>query len=248
MTGRWTPLAGGVDAAVRGSFLARLREDVRRELLSDATLVQVPAGTTFMRQSEAAEAAVIVSGLARVFLASSEGRQVTVRYAAPTSVVGVAALVETPNKINVQALQDCTVLRLNADAFRRVGERESGVAWEVARELSNRYHDILDELTINTFGDVRQRLARHLIDLAAERQEGRHLVVHATQQELADAVGTSRDVAGRAVRELRDEGLIKIGAEGIILLDPVRLHLAAHAARGRGRRTTKVTQGIDKSR
>jgi CRP/FNR family transcriptional regulator len=48
-------------------------------------------------------------------------------------------------------------------------------------------------------------------------------VVHATQQELADAVGTVREVVTRTLRGLREEGKVETRRDEIILLDPVAL-------------------------
>ena len=43
------------------------------------------------------------------------------------------------------------------------------------------------------------------------------------QQELADAVGTSREVVARVLRELRLEGLVATGSDSIHVLDPTGL-------------------------
>jgi CRP/FNR family transcriptional regulator, cyclic AMP receptor protein len=66
-------------------------------------------------------------------------------------------------------------------------------------------------------------VARHLLDLAAQHQRGPDLVAHVSQQELADAVGTVREVVVRTLRELRQEGLLETGRAGIRILAPERL-------------------------
>jgi CRP/FNR family transcriptional regulator len=47
--------------------------------------------------------------------------------------------------------------------------------------------------------------------------------VRASQQELADAVGSVREVVTRTLHGLREEGLIETARDEIVLLDPVRL-------------------------
>ena len=44
-----------------------------------------------------------------------------------------------------------------------------------------------------------------------------------SQQELADAVGTAREVVVRILRDLREDGLVTTGRDGITILDPGRL-------------------------
>ena len=47
---------------------------------------------------------------------------------------------------------------------------------------------------------------------------GLHLAV--TQQSLADATGSVREVVARALRELRQEGAVATADDGITVLDP----------------------------
>jgi CRP/FNR family transcriptional regulator len=85
----------------------------------------------------------------------------------------------------------------------------------------------LDEIPGNTFAAVRQRVARHLLDLAAQRGPGREamaeIVVPVSQQELADAAGTVREVVVRVLRELRRDGVVRTERDHIVILDPARL-------------------------
>jgi CRP/FNR family transcriptional regulator len=66
-------------------------------------------------------------------------------------------------------------------------------------------------------------VARHLLDLASGQHDADALRVPISQQELADAVGTVREVVVRVLRELRDEGVVETGRAGIVISDPVRL-------------------------
>ena len=52
-----------------------------------------PAGTIVYQPRADPRAVLVVSGLVRVYLVSPEGRQVTVRYARPADVLGIAVLV-----------------------------------------------------------------------------------------------------------------------------------------------------------
>ena len=78
-------------------------------------------------------------------------------------------------------------------------------------------------LAANTFGTLRQRIARHLLDLAASSLPATTLVANISQQELADAVGSVRPVVARILRDLRDAGFVETTKDGITLLDPQAL-------------------------
>jgi CRP/FNR family cyclic AMP-dependent transcriptional regulator len=72
---------------------------------------------------------------------------------------------------------------------------------------------------------VRQRVAAHLLDLASDHQppDGR-LVALVSQQELADAVGSVREVVARVLRDLRVAGIVATAPDSVAILDPARLH------------------------
>jgi len=71
---------------------------------------------------------------------------------------------------------------------------------------------------------VPQRVARHLLEIAATQQEpGAPLVARVSQQELADLAGSVREVVSRALRDLRGEGIVRVTRGGITVLDASRL-------------------------
>lgn len=221
------PVSSEVKEALQESFLSRLGEDRVEELLRDAVPLAIPAGSVVYPEHGEAQVGLVVSGLLRVYLASAEGRQVTVRYARSGDVLGIAVAVGGPAATSVQALTDAKVLMLSVGRVRDLGRRDAEVAWAFAEELGRRLYDVLDELAGNVFGSVRQRVARHLLDLAARQGPGRPLVVSATQQDIAGAVGSVREVVARVVRELKAEQLIESTRTGIRIVDPAGLHEAA---------------------
>ncbi|MEJ2597543.1 MAG: Crp/Fnr family transcriptional regulator, partial [Anaerolineales bacterium] len=138
--------------------------------------------------------------------------------------LGIAAIVGGPAPVSVQIVTDATLLMLNVRRLQTSAQTEPVVGWLMAQEVTRRLYDTLEALAGNTFGSLEQRLARHLLDLAASRQKGKGLVVKVTQQELADAVGSVRTVVARIIRELRVAGIISTSSDGIVILKPDELH------------------------
>jgi CRP/FNR family transcriptional regulator, cyclic AMP receptor protein len=89
---------------------------------------------------------------------------------------------------------------------------------------------VLETFAGDAFGSVRQRIARHLLDLAAEQQRDTRLVARLSHQELADATRTVREVAARVLRQMRDDGLVETTRQGIEVLDPSALQREAEAS------------------
>src|SRR5262245_13658218 len=224
------PNVGGVvdrevDDAIAQSFLAELPAELASQLRAEGERADFPAGTTVYRAGSDPLAALVVRGLIRVYLSSPEGRQVTVRYARPGDVLGIAVLVGGPANTSVQTLEESSVFRISTRTLTAAARRDPRVSWAIAEELNRRLYGVLEQTAVNAFGSVRQRVAAHLLDLASDRQlaEG-GLVANVSQQELADAAGSVREVVARALRELRLAGIVTTAADRIEILDPARLH------------------------
>jgi CRP/FNR family transcriptional regulator len=214
-----------VMAAMSSSFLGCLPGGLVDELLAAGDRIDVPAGSTIYRNGDYPRALLVVRGLLRVYMTSPEGRQVTVRYARDGDVLGIAVVVGGPADVGVQTLAGSSLFRINARLLTAGARREAGVAWALAEELNRRLYESLQQTAINTFGSVRQRVAAHLLDLAsAQQRPNTPLVAQVSQQELAAAVGSVREVVARVLRDLRRAGLVATATDSIRILEPAGLH------------------------
>jgi CRP/FNR family transcriptional regulator len=101
-----------VEEAFSRSFLARLPPEVARALRAEGERTENPPGTTIYQPGAEPHAALVVRGLLRVYMTSVEGRQVTVRYARPGDVLGIAVLVGGPAEVGVQAVHTSALFRI----------------------------------------------------------------------------------------------------------------------------------------
>jgi len=117
-----------VEDALARSFLAGLPPELVGQLRDDGERSDYPAGTTVYRAGSDPRAALVVRGLLRVYLTSAEGRQVTVRYARPGDVLGIAVLVGGPASTSVQAVEPSSVFRISARALIAAARRDPRVS------------------------------------------------------------------------------------------------------------------------
>jgi CRP/FNR family transcriptional regulator, cyclic AMP receptor protein len=214
-----------VDDAFARSFLRALPQELVAALKAEGERTDYPAGTTIYRAGADPRAVLVVQGLIRVYMTSSEGRQVTVRYARSGDVLGIAVLVGGPANVDVQVLAPSGLFRISARMLTAAARRDARVAWPLAEELNRRLYETLQQTAINAFGSVKQRVAMHLLDLASAQQRSRgNLAAHVSQQELADAVGSVREVVARVLRDFRLAGIVATAADRVVILDAARLH------------------------
>jgi len=222
-----------VDDALARSFLAGLPAELVGGLREEGERADYPAGTTVYRAGDDPQAALVVGGLLRVFLTSAEGRQVTVRYARPGDVLGIAVLVGGPADTGVQAVEPSSVFRISARTLTEAARGDARVSWAIAEELNRRLYEVLEQTAVNAFGSVRQRVAAHLLDLAsAQRHPRGRLAARVSQQELADAAGSVREVVARVLRDLRVAGIVATAADSVVILDPARLYAESGGSAG----------------
>jgi CRP/FNR family transcriptional regulator, cyclic AMP receptor protein len=168
--------------------------------------------------------ALVVSGLFRAYYEASDGRQVTVRYARSGDVLGVVGAAGGPSPLHTRALTDATRLNMDIHVLRALARNDHEVAWSLVEELSHVVFGLWHELADTAFASVPQRVARHLLEIAATQLEpGGPLVARVSQQELADLAGSVREVVSRALRDLRGEGIVRVTRGGITVLDASRL-------------------------
>jgi hypothetical protein len=79
-----------------------------------------------------------------------------------------------------QALMDTDLLTTDPVTVRRMADRDLAVAKALLSVLSERASAFAAEIGRVAFRNVRQRVARHLLDLTAERQRGALLVAAIT--------------------------------------------------------------------
>ena len=213
-----------LESAVLASHLRELPADVIDDLMVGAVRLKIPAPSVIHREGEGAPVLeLVVSGLVRVFVTARDGRTMTVRYCRPGALLGVMSLFIPGFALPaaVQALVDAEVLALSPGVARRAAAQDIRVTQAFLREQSERAISFLYEVPGSAFATVRQRVARHLLDIASEGTP--ELVVPVSQQQLAESVGTVREVIVRVLRELRAAGVVHTERNRIIIVDPARL-------------------------
>jgi cAMP-binding proteins - catabolite gene activator and regulatory subunit of cAMP-dependent protein kinases len=208
-----------VRKAVDRSFLADLPESLQDRILSEGLLYTIPAATIGYREYEPGRLIIMLRGLLRIFMTSREGRQITIKYVGPGDVIGTPSVVCGPFPVRAQVIRDSVVLILNPQIIEEIAKREPGFGWKVAETIGEDFYDLVTTLSENVFDPVPVRTARHLMHLAAPAGASQKLVASVTQQDLADSVGSVREVISRVLHSFRDEGLLELERDGIVILD-----------------------------
>jgi CRP/FNR family transcriptional regulator len=213
-----------VPAPTTIDFLSLLSAANRSRLLQRSTRVVHPAGTIAVRPSGPSMTYVVESGLARAFWSLPNGRQTTLAIIRPKELVGATATIGYASGLFMQLITESTLMALESEVLHALAATELEVAAAISKQLAVRVRDAYKLIAVRSLGNIRERMAYDLLDRAANSQlvVGR-LEVMATQGDLADSIGSSREVMSRALRDLRAEGIVETAPGLIRVLDPARL-------------------------
>jgi CRP/FNR family cyclic AMP-dependent transcriptional regulator len=205
-------------------FLSLLGAANRQRLLQGSTRVVQPAGTIALRPKGPAMTYLVESGLGRAFWSLPDGRQTTVAIVRPKELVGATVSIGYSPWLFMQTITESTLVTLNTEVVRTMAATELEMSAAISLDLAMRIRDAYRLIAVRSLGNIRERVAYDLLDRAAQSQlvVGR-LEVTATQADLADSIGSSREVMSRALRDLRAEGIVETAPGLIRVLDPERL-------------------------
>ena len=101
------------------------------------------------------------------------------------------------------------------------------MGWAAAEDLAHFLDDVLAEISRVAFQPVRARVAHHILALADRKGTCAPHAIH--QADLAAAVGSVREVVGRALGTLREAGLVEVSHAGVTAVNEAGLRQVAGA-------------------
>jgi len=214
---------GSTDANQLQRLIPGLAAPAAAELAATARAVTFARGETIISPDSELAPGVVADGAVRLIVRSTDGREATLRTIGRASMFGLVSLFDSERSVvtverSVVAVEATTVILLDRSTVLRVAARYAGFALHIARNLADTASFLTDTAGQFAFMTVRQRLAGHLLAIAIAHAQGRRVAL-VTQQELADSIGTVREVVARTLHGLRDDGLIAVSPGRVEILD-----------------------------
>ena len=183
-----------------------------------------PRGTLIFSQGDESDGMFIIrEGKIKVFMSDESGKEMMIATLGPGEIVGeVDSLDGRPRTASVSALVNTRVAKIGLVEFRQFLEENPDLALEIIRVLTSRMRDHATSISNLAFKNVYGRVVWLLEKHSLENNDGSFTVNRKfTQQDIADMVGSSREMVSRVISELVKGEYISIDHKIITIHKPL---------------------------
>lgn len=159
----------------------------------------------------------VASGAVKVFKTSAEGKEQILNIVRPGESFNDVAIFDGDlNPASARAMGPVLLYGVRKDEMQAILRNYPQIALDVIRVLARRVRQLVSLVEDLSFRHVIGRVARILLEnMGGEATPGPRL----TQQEMAAMAGTAREVVGRSLKALEEQGVIRLDRHRIIVSD-----------------------------
>lgn len=206
--------------------LAGFSEDELEQLCALGRCHDYPDGNVIHYRGDAADAVhMVVRGKVKIVMTSEDGRDVAIDVLRPGDIFGlVAAVSGGTHPAHAITATEARLVKFRSDAFLDWAEGHGVLQSLVRRQLAERVRQAYHRIAEHALLGVKERLLVTLLEIAEHEgtpaAEGDDIVfTRPTHRELAQRIGSSREVVTRVLNELLASELLE--AEGRVIRVPL---------------------------
>jgi CRP-like cAMP-binding protein len=186
------------------------------------------AEMVLLEGESAANLYFVASGVVKVFKTSAEGKEQILSIVRPgESFNDVPIFDGGPNPASARAMGPVLLYGIKKNDIEAILRDHPQIALNVIKVLARRVRHLVSLVEDLSFKHVIGRVAKILFEhIGGEMGRGPRL----TQQEMAAMAGTAREVVGRSLKALEEEGAIKLDRHRIIITDKEALQKVMEAS------------------
>lgn len=182
-----------------------------------------PAKSTIIYAGDESDALYyIIKGSVTVIIEDDEGREMIMAYLNEGDFFGEMGLFdqEAGRSAWIKAKSECEVAEISYTKFKELAKEEADILFAVSAQVAGRLRATTRKVGDLAFLDVTGRVARTLIDLCKQPEAMTHpdgMQIKITRQEIGRIVGCSREMVGRVLKNLEEQGLISVKGKTMVV-------------------------------
>jgi len=167
----------------------------------------------------------VVEGAVKVFKTSADGKEQIFRIIRPgESFNDVPVLSGGINLVSAESMGPVVLNAIKKSDLEAILHERPQIAMNVIQVLSQRVQELVSLVEDFSFRHVTSRVAKMLLEYADQVDHERPRL---TQQEMAAIIGTAREMVGRSLKTLEEDGSIRMDRNRIVITDHMALREAA---------------------
>ncbi|MEJ2418955.1 MAG: cAMP-activated global transcriptional regulator CRP [Exilibacterium sp.] len=193
------------------------------EFLSHCHRRRYPAKSTIIYAGDKSDSLYyIIKGSVTVLIEDDEGREMIVTYLNDGDFFGEMGLFNAQDSRSawIRAKTECEVAEISYSKFQELTETHPEFVFALGEQMSRRLRNTTRKVGDLAFLDVTGRVARTLLDLCKEPDAMTHpdgMQIKITRQEIGRIVGCSREMVGRVLKTLEDQGLVSVKGKTMVV-------------------------------
>lgn len=201
-----------------GSPAQRLPDKMLSALERCTQLRRYPKNTIVVSQGDRGETVFfILEGRVKVYVSDDAGDQVVVGMQGRGEYFGELSLDDGLRSASVVTLEPTQLAVVPKAQFGELVASEPELAVQLIGHLIGRVRALTERVTDLSLMDVYGRLVKLLHDQSTLRADGARTMHRLTQQDLAEHVGSSREMVSRIFKELVVGGYVSLTADEIVI-------------------------------
>ena len=164
----------------------------------------------------------IIKGSVTVIIEDDDGREMIMAYLNTGDFFGEMGLFDNMDSRSawVKAKSECEVAEISYTKFREISQQDPRILYFIGEQMASRLRQTTRKVGDLAFLDVTGRVARTLLDLCKEPDAMTHpdgMQIKITRQETGRIVGCSREMVGRVLKTLEDQGLVQVKGKTMVV-------------------------------
>jgi CRP/FNR family transcriptional regulator len=165
----------------------------------------------------------VVTGVVKAFKTSAEGKEQILCILRPgDSFNDVSVFDGGPNPVSAIAMSRVRLYGISKADMETLLREHPGIALNIIKVLAGKVRHFVSLVEDLSFRHVTGRVAKLLLEYAtngSEEGKGKSPRPRLTQQDMAAMVGTAREVVGRSLKALEEEGAIRMDRHRIAIVN-----------------------------
>lgn len=202
------------------NLLSFLKPELSEEILQHAQITEVPKGTEILRADQYIKTLpIVIKGLIKVY-AQFEEKELLLYYIEPSQscvMTFYAALKNAPSRVYASTEEDSEILLIPVHLLPKWVREYPDFNALFYDQYNLRYSEMLDTIGHLLMNKMDKRLYDHLSKKSALLNNAPVKMSHI---QIANELGTAREVVTRVLKKLETEGKVKQSAAGIEIIAP----------------------------